>query len=186
MPGKADHEYGLLHHGHVAAARPATSVLSVAARQAYDSTEAAQLCRTPWHVRVAYLCNSSATYMLVSAANHLTQVFADVQAEALDGFSALAELAELAETNPDPPTEAEHGSKRQRVNVDNGTAQESSDRSTKLHQTPSKAPDPLEAACQDWLQQLQQQQEKWQQRCQHLLKHGGAKVCIASRTSFTF
>ena len=122
--------------------------------------------------------------MLVSAASHLNQVFGGVQAEALDGFSALAELAELAETNPDPPTEAEHGPKRQRVNADSGTTQESSDRSTRVHQTPSKAPDPLEAACQDWLQQLQQQEEKWQQRCEHLLKHGGAKVCTATGIIF--
>lgn len=110
-----------------------------------------------------------------------------MQAEALDAFSALAELAELAETNPDPPnlssapTQAEHSSKRQCTDSSgavHGTPQPLSDRSP--NQTPSKEPDALETACQAWYEQLQQQQQVWQQRCEQLLEHGGAKVRFAT------
>ena len=107
-----------------------------------------------------------------------------MQAEALDAFSALAELAELAETNSDPPIEEPaSSSKRRRPDSNEGNAHvgpSSSGRTPGKHLTSDNVPDPLEAACQAWCQELKQQQLQWQQRCEHLAQHGGAKVLVSA------
>ena len=123
-----------------------------------------------------------------------------LQAEALDAFSALAELADLAEANPEPcdqSEEAEPGSKRHKSSSHdhasdvpsttsashhfpsasrvNGGGPSSDDSAMGRHK-PASSSDQLQRQCQHWSKQLQTQRVSWFQRSDFILKHGGVKV----------
>ena len=89
----------------------------------------------------------------------------------------MAELADLAEINPDSATDPAH--KKQRTGSDDNMP-EAPHPTIATPPSPippaDKQPDPLEAATKAWLQELQQQRDRWQERCTDLLQHGGAKV----------
>ena len=89
----------------------------------------------------------------------------------------MAELADLAETNPDSASNPVH--KKQRTDNDDSMPEAPHPASvTPSSPSPAadKQPDPLEAASKAWLQELQQQRDRWQERCTGLLQNGGAKV----------
>lgn len=119
-----------------------------------------------------------------------------LQAEALDAFSALAELADLAEANPEPSEEPESDRKRRRscshedtngsppahpVSHPPSSASEadgagSSAAHSAAAMTKSGGPaDQLERQSQHWSQQLQKQRVSWFQRSEFILKQGGVK-----------
>ena len=122
-----------------------------------------------------------------------------LQAEVLDAFSALAELADLAEANPEQSEasdEPEPSKKRHKSSSIRNVSQAPSIRSvseqcregkteaagTSTSHTASaisngQSPQhQLESRCQQWSQQMQQLRVSWSLRCDHILKHGGVKV----------
>lgn len=86
----------------------------------------------------------------------------------------------MAETNPDPTpdrnTGADHSTKRQRTEDTGDMPNAGLLSDERSGHRGSSEPDTLEVASRAWVQELQQQQAQWQQRCEHLLKHGGVKV----------
>lgn len=115
----------------------------------------------------------------------------------LGAFSALAELADLAEAIPEQSEQLDepepsrkrqkstsHGdasagpstrsSSEQRRSVDKTDGPSTS--ASHMASIVSHGQNPLESQCQQWSQQLQQQRVSWSQRCDHILKEGGVKV----------
>lgn len=103
----------------------------------------------------------------------------------LDAFSALAELADLAEADPEQSelSDEPEPSKKRHKPASNTNASDKADgmgsSASQMCSLMSNAPSPrdqLERQCQQWSQQLQQQRVSWSQRCDYILKQGRVKV----------